>query len=111
MSFDANVWNSVCLVTFVKWWPSSLKHTHTHTMCMSGTHSSKRKLQRDDKVWEHNGLSSARTEARTSLAPKGQQASPSFYSAPPLIIVRHYHHTLMAFILHLWEPSRNTDQV
>lgn len=49
-----------------------------------------RKLQHNDKVWEHNGPSSAQTEARTSLAPKGQQASPSFHSVPLLIIVQHY---------------------
>lgn len=57
---------------------------------MSHTHSSERKLQHNDKVWEHNGLSSAQTEARTSLALKGQQASPGFHSVPPVIIVQHY---------------------
>lgn len=61
------------------------KHTHIHayihTLCMSGTRSSKRKLQHNDKVWEHNGPSRVQTEARTSLALKGQQASPSFYSS------------------------------
>lgn len=56
-------------------------------MCARGA---ERKLQHNDKVWEHNGLSSAQTEARTSLAPKGQQASPSFHSVPPVIIVQHY---------------------
>lgn len=84
--------------------------THTHAMCMSGTHSSRRKLQHNDKGWEHNGLSSVQTEARTSLALKGQQTSPSFYSAPPVIIVQYYHHTLMAFISQMWEPSRNTNR-
>lgn len=56
-------------------------HTYIHTLCMSGTRSSKRKLQHNDKVWEHNGPSRVQTEARTSLALKGQQASPSFYSS------------------------------
>lgn len=54
------------------------------------TRSGERKLQHNDKVWEHNGLSSAQTEARTSLALKGQQASPGFHSVPPVIIVQHY---------------------
>lgn len=49
-----------------------------------------RKLQHNDKVWEHNGLSSAQTEARTSLALKGQQASPGFHLVPLVIIVQHY---------------------
>lgn len=53
---------------------------------MSGTRSSGRKLQHNDKVLEHNGLSSAQTEARTSLAPKGQQASRSSCSAAPLLL-------------------------
>lgn len=57
----------------------------TH-MCMSGTRSSGRKLQHNDKVLEHNGLSSAQTEARTSLAPKGQQASQSSCSAAPILL-------------------------
>lgn len=92
--------------------PSSLKHTHTHTHTLQCIHkdrtsanasthalafthahvrtrSRERKLQHNDKVWEHNGLSSAQTEARTSLALKGQQASPSFHSVPPVIIVQH----------------------
>lgn len=60
--------------------------THVHVR----TRSRERKLQHNDKVWEHNGLSSAQTEARTSLAQKGQQASPSFHSVPPVIIVLHY---------------------
>lgn len=64
----------------------TLSLTHAH-VC---TRSRERKLQHNDKVWEHNGLSSAQTEARTSLALKGQQASPSFHSVPPVIIVLHY---------------------
>ena len=66
----------------------SLSHMHMYTR--AHTHSGERKLQHNDKVWEHNGLSSAQTEARTSLAPKGQQASPGFHSVPPVIIVQHY---------------------
>lgn len=54
---------------------------------MSGTRSSGRKLQHNDKVLEHNGPSSAQTEARTSLAPKGQQASQSSCSAAPLLLI------------------------
>lgn len=61
-----------------------LTHAHVHTR------SKERKLQHNDKVWEHNGLSSAQTEARTSLAQKGQQASPGFHSVPAVIIVRRY---------------------
>lgn len=60
--------------------------THAHVRARGR----ERKLQHNDKVWEHNGPSSAQTEARTSLAPKGQQASPSFHSVPPVIIVQHY---------------------
>lgn len=56
-------------------------HVHTRSM--------ERKLQHNDKVWEHNGPSSAQTEAGTSLARKGQQASPGFSSVPPVIIVHH----------------------
>lgn len=59
-------------------------HVHVHTR------SRERKLQHNDKVWEHNRLSSAHTEARTSLARKGQQASLGFHSVPPVIIVQHY---------------------
>lgn len=65
-------------------------HMHTFTHAHVRTRSRERKLQHNDKVWEHNGLSSAQTEARTSLARKGQQASPSFHSVPPVIIVQHY---------------------
>ena len=69
-------------------------HTSTHTLTLTHVHvhtrSRERKLQHNDKVWEHNGLSSAQTEARTSLALKGQQASPGFHSVPPVIIVQHY---------------------
>ena len=68
--------------------------SHTHQLIRSHAHvrtrSRERKLQHNDKVWEHNGPSSAQTEARTSLALKGQQASPSFHSVPPVIIVQHY---------------------
>lgn len=66
----------------------------THTLALTHAHvcarGAERKLQHNDKVWEHNGLSSPQTEARTSLAPKGQQASPSFHSVPLVIIVQHY---------------------
>lgn len=72
----------------------SRAHASTHTLTLTHAHvctrSRERKLQHNDKVWEHNGLSSAQTEARTSLALKGQQASPSFHSVPPVIIVQHY---------------------
>lgn len=70
-----------------------------------------RKLQHNDKVWEHNGLSSAQTEARTSLALKGQQASPGFHSVPQLLLFNIIMITLMAFILQMWEPSGNTSGI
>lgn len=65
-------------------------HSHTLTHAHVHSHSRERKLQHNDKVWEHNGLSGAQTPARTSLAPKGQQASPGFHSVPPVIIVQLY---------------------
>jgi len=102
-----HITSSLC--TFVVGWLRSLKQTHilytytpdgtrastsTHTLTLTHAHvhtrRRERKLQHNDKVWEHNGLSSAQTEARTSLAPKGQQASPGFHSVPPVIIVQHY---------------------
>lgn len=72
------------------------RHIQAYTLCHAlpithlHTRSGERKLQHNDKVWQHNGLSSAQTEARTSLALKGQQASPGFHSVPPVIIVQHY---------------------